>query len=337
MSLRDFKNGTQITGVIDLSKLPPPVFIKRRSFEEIFQALKDSFLKSMVERGTKDFKWIDSDPAYVMAEEAAYEIVRVIEEGNYTATQCLAAFAEGSNLDQLLLLLGVQRQDLSEIDPATGRPKKESDGSFLRRALLSQDRFSTAGAVSAYQYHVYRYCTEVLKIELVDVRPSSPAPGEVLVPILLAKEKMDGLKKDPDASKSFVKSISDYLNRDDIKPLTDTITVKLAEVKEMALGEVILRTPRGVSPETLRKLAVESLEQYRDKRYAIDEPITVSGIHSALTVSSDVIEVRLKTIKKTIQPDDDQAFYLTFSDSDVAVTDQELEPERDNIAEDEPS
>ncbi len=323
MTLKDFKQGSQITGVIDLSKLPPPVFYKKRSFEEIFEGLKTNFLKIMVERGVKDFNWTSSDPSYVMAEAASYEILRVISDGNYNASQCLAAFAEGGNLDQILLLLGAERQPLSEIDPVTQKQKKESDSNFLRRALLFQDRFSTAGAVSAYQYHVYKYCTEELKTELVDVRPTSPDPGEVLVPLLLSKERMDLAAKEPEDAAKFVKLVADYLNRPEVKPLTDTITVQLAKVVEKSLGKVVLRTPRGVSPDSILKAAVDSLKSYREKRYAIGEPITISGIHAALTVSTDVIDVKL-TLKDNLKPEPDEAYYLLFNDKEIVVTDSEI-------------
>ncbi len=324
MTLRDFRSNTQITGVIDLSKLPPPVFYEKRSFEQIFAGLRDDFLRRMKEKGVADFKFIDSDPSYVMAEAAAYEIMRVINDGNYNATQTLAAYARGSNLDNVLLNIGAVREELAEIDPATGKPLKESDEAYLRRALLTQDRFSTAGSFNAYQYHVFTYCTAVLKIELVDVKPSSPEPGDVLVPILLSKARMDALKKDPGAGDDFIEKVAAYLNSDDVKPLTDSITVKLASVVEKPLGAVVLRTPRGVSPDAILKAAIASLKDYREKRYAIAEPITVSGIHSALTVSSDVIEVTLKSFTPS-KPQPDEAYYLTFADADITVTDSDEE------------
>ena len=78
------------------------------------------------------------------------------------------------------------------------------------------------------------------------------------------------------------KEIENYLKQEDIKPLTDTVTVIPATIVDVKIKATIY-VPQG-DKETIKKQAELSFNEYAMDIYRIYEDVTVSGLHSALKV-----------------------------------------------------
>ena len=166
--MKDFLTDTEnVTSAIDLSKLPPPKIVKEINFEEILEGMKKDFLKRM-KKEIPDYVLVDSDPAVKVLETAAYREMKLRQKINDGAKECMLAFSEGSNLDNIVAYSNVERKTFTDIDPETGEPRKESDASLRSRSLLSFDRYSTAGAFAAYKFQALKVGAE---LKLFDVYP----------------------------------------------------------------------------------------------------------------------------------------------------------------------
>lgn len=100
-------------------------------------------------------------------------------------------------------------QNVSESD---GGADEESDAAFYDRMRESMETFSTAGPLGAYEYFA-----KTASALIVDVKATSPEPGEVDVRVLLAGGELPGTE--------MLKTVSDILSADKVRPLTDHVTV----------------------------------------------------------------------------------------------------------------
>lgn len=104
-------------------------------------------------------------------------------------------------------------ENVSESD---GGANEESDAAFYERMRESVETFSTAGPLGAYEY--YAKSASAL---IVDVKATSPEPGEVDVRVLLSGGQLPG--------EEILKEVLDILNADKVRPLTDHVTVAAPE------------------------------------------------------------------------------------------------------------
>lgn len=102
--------------------------------------------------------------------------------------------------------------NIASIEVSSGGSNVEDDENFAYRIYLAPSAYSVAGPVDAYIYHTKSYSTAI-----GDVEVTSPAPVEVEVRFLLADGSLptDGLCAE----------VAEYLSADNIRPLTDHITV----------------------------------------------------------------------------------------------------------------
>lgn len=104
-------------------------------------------------------------------------------------------------------------ENVSESD---GGADEERDAAFYERMRESVETFSTAGPLGAYEY--YAKSASAL---IVDVKATSPEPGEVDVRVLLSGGQLPG--------EEILKEVLDILNADKVRPLTDHVTVAAPE------------------------------------------------------------------------------------------------------------
>ena len=104
-------------------------------------------------------------------------------------------------------------ENVSESD---GGADEESDAAFYERMRESVETFSTAGPLGAYEYNA-----KSASALIVDVKATSPEPGEVDVRVLLSGGQLPG--------EEILKEVLDILNADKVRPLTDHVTVAAPE------------------------------------------------------------------------------------------------------------
>lgn len=259
---------------IELSRLPAPAVIDPLDFEALFGAFRSAFEGLLPEY---DVGSLETDPAMIAGQAFGYERLLDRARVNDAARSVMLAFATGTDLDQLAAFYAVERAVLV---PATNTMAAvmEGDARFRTRVQLAPEALNTAGTRGSYIFHAF-----AADPSITDVGLMVPAPGEVHAII------MAGATGDP--APAVVDRVRARLTRDDIKPLTDAVTVRPVEMVSFSVSAT-LEIARGPDPTLIAQLAEASLRAYCASRQRVGAFVGVSGLHAALSVPG-VQRVRL--------------------------------------------
>ncbi len=264
---------------IDLSKLPAPKVIESLSFETIFQDILSDFLARNPNYGTL----LESDPAMILLEVCAYRELLLRNRINEAAKATMLAYATGSDLENLAAFFAVQKLD------------NETDDRLRQRTGLALEGFSTAGPAGAYIFHALSVSNEIKSVSV-----KSPKPGEVLVTIL--SNNGNG-----SASDDLLNNVLKKLTNDDIRPLTDFVTIQKTQIINYSVEAIITVYP-GPSSALVEIEAKAALEKFVNDRHAIGFVVAISGIYDALHVDG-VKKVELAQPLNDIITTNEQAAY----------------------------
>lgn len=234
---------------LDLSRLPPPNAVKTIDFELIIDERKADLLARFAEAEIEyDVEELETDPAVILQQADAYREVLGLGSVNDAVKAVLPMFATGADLDHIgLKFFGVQRM------------AGEGDERYRLRILLSPEALP-AGSPGGY---VFQAMTASLLVKHVGV--SSPAPGYAQLVILSSEG-------DGTASEDLLTTVRARLFRDDIKPLTDVVTVFGAEIVSYRY-EAILHIPSGPDPASVVSAAEESVQLMADDHHRVDRSV----------------------------------------------------------------
>lgn len=264
---------------IDLSKLPAPKVIEELSFETIFQDILNDFLA----RNPNYSTLLESDPAMILLEVCAYRELLLRNRINEAAKATMLAYATGSDLENLAVFFGVQKLD------------GETDDRLRQRTQLALEGFSTAGPKGAYIFHALSVSSEIKSVSV-----KSPEPGKVLVTIL--SNNGNGIVAD-DLLNNVLRKLTD----DDIRPLTDFVTVQKTQIINYSVEAIITVYP-GPSSALVKIEAKAALEKFVNERHAIGKVVAISGIYDALHVDG-VKKVELVQPLNDVITTNEQAAY----------------------------
>lgn len=251
---------------VDLSRLPPPDVVEVLDFEAILADIRADFLARFPEFSAN----VESDPVVKLLETFAYRELVLRARINDAARSVLVAYAAAANLDNLAALFGVMRQEIAPADPLTGAPAIfEDDAALRRRVLLAPDSFSVAGPASAYVFHALSADADVL-----DASAISPLPGEVTVTIL-------SRVGDGSAAPELVQAVADLLQGDEVRPLTDLVTVASAEIIAFDIDAQLVLYP-GPDQALILATSNAALDRLLETNRRLGRDITRSAIIAAL-------------------------------------------------------
>ena len=260
---------TAAASSVDLSRLPPPDVIEELDFEAILAARKADFLSRFPQFTAN----VESDPVVKALETGAYRELVLRARVNDAGRRVLVAYAAGADLDNLAALLGVARQEIAPADEQSGTPAVfEDDAALRRRMLLAPDSFSVAGPASAYVFHALSADADVL-----DASAISPAPGEVTVSVL-------SRSGDGSASASLVATVQALLDDDEVRPLTDEVTVQSAQIVAVAIDAALTLYP-GPDQALILRNANDALDTLLEDNRRLGRDLTRSAITAALHVA----------------------------------------------------
>jgi phage-related baseplate assembly protein len=137
----------------------------------------------------------------------------------------------------------------------------ETDEAFRERAILSLDRFSTAGSVQAYKYYAK---SAHVNIEEVAVLGEHPA-GIVKIYI-----------KTVDNVTNLISYVTEILNREKVRPLTDKVEVYNATRKTLTVSAKL-----GLL-DMSRRTEIEANIKATKKRFALGEDVNLSYLYKTL-------------------------------------------------------
>lgn len=263
MSVFDLSQSNRFTAVsLDLSRLPAPVAIQGMDYETIL-ADRLARLKTIFDANgiAYNAETLESDPVAKLQETDAYRELLAVGEINDAVRSVMLAFAVGSDLDHLGAFY------------ATARFTGESDADYRRRVLLAPEAFSAAGTVGAYTYHALAASPDVRHVDVW-----SEQPGQVTV----AVQAKGG---NGHANDALLASVRNYLLREDIKPLTDMVTVRSCEIVDFTI-DLTAYIIHGPAPDAVKAAVTDAITAMVQARKTPARDVPVSAIHAAAHVGA---------------------------------------------------
>ncbi|MFL0805518.1 MAG: baseplate J/gp47 family protein [Agarilytica sp.] len=253
---------------IDLEKLPPPEVVEILDFEDVLSEM----LADLQSRWPEFTAALESEPAVKILEVAAYREVQLRARINDASRAVMLAFAQKNDLEHIAAPFGVERQEVSSGDPDALPPilpTFENDDRLRQRTQLSLEGHTTAGTIGSYKFHAL-----AADARIKDVDVQSPTPGDVVVTLLSTENSGN-------PSAEVLTNVRTFLNAEDVRPLTDRVTVNASEVISYDIeAELILFD--GPDEEVVRRSSENALRAYVADRHRLGHDIALSGLYASL-------------------------------------------------------
>jgi phage-related baseplate assembly protein len=312
---------------IDLSKVPVPVIIEALDYETIFAEM----LADLQARDTTFTALVESDPVYKILEVAAYRELILRQRVNDAAKACMLAYSISTDLDNLGAFFNVSRLVITPANPLLIPPTDavmESDSLFRKRIQMAMEGLSNAGSSGAYIFHGLSASALVKDVAVDHVEfhvdaglividytanLATPEPGMVAVSVL-------STVGNGTADAGLLATVNVALNYESVRPLTDRVTVRSAEIVNYAVVATLYFYD-GPSSATVLSAAQAAIAAYVADRHKIGHDVTRSGIFAALH-QSGVQNVVLTSPAADVVIASYQAAYctgITITNGGVAV------------------
>ena len=286
---------------IDLSQLPAPDIVETIDFESLLAERKAklvSLYPADQQAEVAAALALESEPMNIHLQENTYREIVLRQRVNDAARAVMLAYATGKDLVQLAALFGISKLTIVEPDPANDiEGVYESDTDLRARTQLAPQSFSVAGPEGAYISHARNADGLVL-----DASATSPAPCEVVVTVL--SREGDGT-----AEKPLLDKVAAALQSDDVRPLTDKVTVQGARINRYAIRAHLVFFA-GPDRSVAMAEANKKTAAYAKEMHKLGMEITLDGIYAAARqagVQKVILESPLANIPATKQ----QAPYCT--------------------------
>lgn len=258
----------QQQSAIDLSQLPAPAVVELLDFDSI----KRSMLSDLQARSPDFTALLESDPALKLIEVFAYRELMLRARINDACYALTLAYAQGADLDQIAGNYNVRRLVVDPGNPDAVPPVPpvlESDTALRLRTQLSLESYSTAGPAGAYVFHAMSASGQVL-----DATAVSPTPGQVNVYVL-------GTQAGGVPSAEVLDAVRATLDNDNVRPLTDTVTVLPATVERYNVAATISLYP-GPDAVVVLRAAQDAVRAYCASVFRLGYDVARSGLIRAL-------------------------------------------------------
>jgi phage-related baseplate assembly protein len=324
--------------LLDRNQLPTPEAIARPSFDGVVAKFKQDFIaKVQTENPVLAVQLTQTleQPGELltkMFETFSQYLLNEIERRNQQALQLLPGWAQDTNLDNLVAHQGIKRQVLSPGDdqafPPVAAVKESDDALFLRYLLQSH----APAAGSRMQYKAALLTLDEKPIITID----KPAANKVRLTYTLdpqgwaAKIKdANGLRTSPgevmatilaragsgQADAVLLEAVRTHMQRDDVSPGTDNITVQSAKIVEYQ-QHVVVQIGQGPDPQITQESVQQSLQEYANQQHKLGAEIHPDFI-SHLLYSQGAKRAQVVSPSAAIVCDADQAPWCTAVDVEV--------------------
>ncbi|MCS2154706.1 baseplate J/gp47 family protein [Scandinavium goeteborgense] len=259
---------------IDISALPPPQVVEMPEFQALLQQriAELQFIDPTFDA------LVESDPAIKQLEILVYREMVNVARFNSGARAVLLAYAKGTNLDQLGNNFDVPRQVVTPADDTTIPPTEaemEDDDRYRLRIRLSWYARNTAGSIQAYEYF-----TLSADPGITDAGVYGPAESEDIPPghVHVYPLSSDGEGTPSDA---LLQTVSDALNEEYVRPLTDYVSVLAPTVITYEVNATLIIAD-GPDANTVEDAAEKGMQRYADSVHKIGTAVSLAGVYRAL-------------------------------------------------------
>ncbi|WP_410541855.1 baseplate J/gp47 family protein [Wolbachia endosymbiont (group E) of Neria commutata] len=255
-------------------KTQQPSFSRQFSCEEIFSCMKEELIR----RDPTFSALIESDPAVKVMEVAAWRELLLRQRINEAAKANLLKFATENDLDHLAEFYGVERN------------KEEGDEAFRKRIKARIVGWSTGGSREHYRFHALSADTRV-KDALVE----SLIPGSVQISVLSTELSTGGIP-----SEDLLDTVRKQVNRDDIRVLTDTVTVvscNIIPIDIYAKISIGAMTSQDIV-ETAKKQFIEKFESVKGLGWNVTKSWIIANLFVEGVSNIELIEPKENIVVK---------------------------------------
>ena len=257
---------------IDLSRLSSPDIVETIDYETLLAERKASLVALYPADKQAEVAAalaLESEPMNIHLQENAYREIVLRQRVNDAARAVMLAYAKGKDLEHLAALFEIERLEITPADPANDiEAVYEEDPDLRARVQLAPQGFSVAGPEGAYISHARNADGRVL-----DASAVSPAPKEVVVTIL--SREGDGTADD-----ALVEKVRVALASDNVRPLTDFVTVQSATIKRYAVRATLIFFA-GPDRSVALAEAQKNVKKYTDDMHKLGMAITLDGVYAA--------------------------------------------------------
>ena len=257
---------------IDLSRLSSPDIVETIDYETLLAERKAklvSLYPADQQAEVTAALAVESEPMNIVLQENTYREVVLLQRVNDAARAVMLAYAKGKDLEHLAALFEIERLVITPADPANDIEAVYEDDTDLRaRVQLAPQGFSVAGPEGAYISHARNADGLVL-----DASAVSPAPKEVVVTVL--SRAGDGT-----ADAALVEKVRVALASDNVRPLTDLVTVQSATIKRYAVRAALIFFA-GPDRSIALAEANKRVKTYTDEMHKLGMAITLDGVYAA--------------------------------------------------------
>ena len=273
---------------VDLSRLPAPIAVQVTDVRALRAELQVELAKTWPEAA--DLR--ASDPVSKILDLMAVRLSLAQHRANDAALSVMLAYARGADLDHLAAPYETFRRVLDPGDPQAKParpPVMESDDDLRARTTLAPPGASVAGPRAAYVRLALRADGRV-----ADASCTSPAPGHVTVALL--STEAGGI-----ASPDLLSVVTSALTPEDVRPLTDYVTVRGATPVPFEV-RATLELYSGPAAEAVMAAARTSLTSYLARQRRLGEWVTLDGLYASMRVEG-VRAIRLESPGQDIRAD----------------------------------
>jgi len=287
-----------------LNQLAEPEIVKVSPFEELLAEFKAEVLDYVGTRNPQMAARLaeslnnESELIVLILQAMTLRLQTHQRQYNERIKQMLAWWAEGSNLDARLADLGIARRVIDEGDPNAFPPVPpvmESDpdariryylaphapaaGSRLqyRREAMTlgeRARVSVESPEPGQVVVAYTFAADGFAVQIKDANGRRTAPGEVAVTVL----SRDG---DGTPSAELLAAVAAHFARDDVRPETDLVTVRAAEIVRYQISATLFINA-GPDAVVTKATAEAALAEYVASRHRLGGYIDPSRIDYVL-------------------------------------------------------
>ncbi|AXF09538.1 baseplate assembly protein [Paraburkholderia graminis] len=257
---------------IDLSRLSSPDIVETIDYETLLAERKAALVALYPADKQAEVAAalaLESEPMNIHLQENAYREIVLRQRVNDAARAVMLAYAKGKDLEHLAALFEIERLEITPADPANDiEAVYEEDPDLRARVQLAPQGFSVAGPEGAYISHARNADGRVL-----DASAVSPAPKEVVVTVL--SREGDGTADD-----ALVEKVRVALASDNVRPLTDFVTVQSATIKRYAVRATLIFFA-GPDRSVALAEAQKNVKKYTDDMHKLGMAITLDGVYAA--------------------------------------------------------
>jgi len=186
-------------------------------------------------------------------------------------------------------------EKVENVSISYGGQDEENDERFRARIRLAPESFSNAGSKGAYEFWA-----KTAHQDIVDVSVLSPSPGVVKVVVLMKNGQIP--------SPEILQKVSDTLNDEKVRPLTDRVIVSPPEMIEYSILGTIYLYKNTPFADAILEQAYKVCEDYANLlKNKLGKDIVPEELIKAIQSLSGVYRVVLESPLHTILTDEQVA------------------------------